>query len=258
MKSLNKVLCGFLGLSLMAAFPAQAEESFDGETSKSRAILFKVHDINPVENTEGIVTHCDFLVTFYNRTAEALKQASLDLGWTDSVSERYALDNDDDAKASTTSAASRGLNRTQGRVENRGALGAISTSIELPALGANKQATVKGSVKTEKCFALLDNVSFNVVSCALAGKEDVVKEANNRISRSATSARNAGSECARLFQFVDSRNPEYYDEFKEISFSEQERLLGEEKATNLSEMNNKYNNVVSNLEKVNSVLTNIQ
>ena len=77
-----------------------------------------------------------------------------------------------------------------------------------------------------------------------------------RRSRIAAS-RNTG-ECANLFQYVDSKNPEYYNEFKNISYSEQERLLANEKAQDTTEMEETYGKIIQNLEKANSVFADIK
>lgn len=250
MSIVKKALCGTLGLALGAmAFSAQAQNAAGEPSTKPRAVLFKVHDIKPVENTDGVITHCDFLVTFYNRTNESLRQAKLDMGWTDEVTERYVIDGND---VKTTPSAARSQNRNaRGNVS----MGEIATSVDMPALGAYKQATVKGTVKTEKCFLLLDNLDFNVSSCSIIGK-DAEQQQNSRRGRVASSRNN--SECASLFEYVDSKNPEYYDEFKNISFSDQERILRDEKKQDTSDINASYDNVMKNLEKTNSVLMNIK
>lgn len=249
MSIVKKALCGTLVLAFGAmAFSVQAQNASQQPSTKPRAVLFKVHDIKPVENTDGVITHCDFLVTFYNRTTESLRQAKLDMGWTDEVTERYVIDENEVKTASSAS-------RMQNRNARASSMGDITTSIDMPALGAFKQATVKGSVKTEKCFLLLDNLDYNVASCSIIGK-DTEQQQGTRRGRVATSRNN--SECANLFEYVDSKNPEYYDEFKNISFSEQERLLSDEKKQDTSDINAAYDNIMKNLEKTNSVLINIK
>ena len=98
MKMLNKALLSSLSIALgLASFGAYAQEAEpqQEDTTKPRAVLFKVHDIKPVENTDGVVTHCDFLVTFYNRTTDSFRQAKVDMGWTDEVTERYVIDDEE-------------------------------------------------------------------------------------------------------------------------------------------------------------------
>ncbi len=260
MSVVNKALCGFFGLSVVLfAGVSVAEETQDksqpqkqedsATVSKSRAVLFKIHDVTPVKNVDGLITDCDFLVTFYNRTPTAFQSAKLELGWTDDVSERYTLDLEEPQNTPERRSAP-----TSRRNEPK-SLGNITTTVDMPAVGAYSQISVKGSLKTEKCFVLLSTVEFNVESCNLA--ENRESQSNSRSSSRNLHSR-SNSECAGLFQFVDYTNPEYYDEFKEISYNEQEALLNKEKETNLEEINTKYNAIVTSLEKASDILNNIQ
>lgn len=256
MSILKKAWCSTLALAFTgAAFAACAQEAAPAEdqTTKPRAILFKVHDIKPVENTEGVVTHCDFLVTFYNRTTDSLRQAKIDMGWTDEITERYLID-EADAQSETST-------RTRSTRSSRNAepvLGEITTSVDMPALGAYKQATVKGSVKTEKCFLLLDNLEFNVASCSVIGQNAEGDNSSRGSRRTRVAASRNNSECASLFEYVNSKNPEYYDEFKNISYSEQERMLNDEKKQDVSDIEITYDKIIANFEKANSIISNIK
>ena len=57
---------------------------------------------------------------------------------------------------------------------------------------------------------------------------------------------------------IAPKNPEYYNEFKNISYSEQERLLANEKAQDTTEMEETYGKIIKNLEKANSVIADIK
>ncbi len=257
MSIFQKAWCSTLALFFTAgAFTVQAQEAVpvEAQTTKPRAVLFKVHDIKPVENTEGIITHCDFLVTFYNRTTDSLRQAQIDMGWTDKVSERYKIDAEDSEEDSTS-------NRTRSSRSSRNSepvLGEITTSVDMPALGAYKQATVKGSVKTEKCFLLLDNLEFKVASCSIIGQNDNNGSSSRSSRRSRVTSNRNTSECANLFEYVDSKNPEYYDEFKNISYSEQERLTSNEKKQDISDIEASYNTIIKNFERADNIINNIK
>lgn len=240
--------------SAFAAATPDKTEAVDEETTKPRAVLFKIHEIKPVENTEGEITNCDFLVTFYNRTTDSMRQAKLEMGWTDKVSERYAIGEEEKpAEDDKAVASKRPIRDTRNAQQS---LGEVTTTVEMPALGSYKQATVRASVKTEKCFMLLDSLNYNVTSCSIIGKADNSNSNDSRRSRVAAS-RSTG-ECANLFQYVDSKNPEYYNEFKNISYSEQERLLANEKAQDTTEMEESYGKIIKNLEKANSVIADIK
>lgn len=247
MKAAFKTLCSTLAIVLgLSAAAANAQETPE-DTTKPRAVLFKIHEIKPVMNSDGVVTGCDFLATFYNRTTESFRQAKLNLGWTDDVSGRFLTEElEEDNKPAQQ-------NYRNARMQNQNN-SEITTTIEMPALGSYKQASVQGSVKTEKCFLLLDKLDFQVESCNMIGKEETNTQ-NTRRQR-INAGRNS-SECAGLFQYVDSKNPEYYDEFKNISYSEQERLLNGVKLQDTTDIQNAYDNVNSNLDKANEVLTQI-
>ena len=175
------------------------------------------------------------------------------MGWTDEVTERYMID-EADAKPETST-------RTRNTRSSRNAepvLGEITTSVDMPALGAYKQATVKGSVKTEKCFLLLDNLEFNVASCSIIGQNAENENSSRSSRRTRVAASRNNSECANLFEYVNSKNPEYYDEFKNISYSEQERLLSDEKKQDISDIESTYETIVNNFEKADSIMNNIK
>ena len=61
-----------------------------------------------------------------------------------------------------------------------------------------------------------------------------------------------------MFEYVNSQNPEYYDEFKNISYSEQERLLSDEKKQDISDIESTYETIVGNFEKADSIVNNIK
>lgn len=249
MKIVKKALYSTLMLAcatIITSAHAQTTEPAT-ESTKPNAVLFKIHEIKPVTNPEGVVTDCDFLVTFYNRTNKGLRPAKIDMGWTDNVSNRYMIETEYKEEAPTIK-----VERYSNRQENE-KLGDILTSVDMPSLGSYKQATVKASVKTEKCFLLLDNVSYRVASCSIVENEEENNTARRRSARSGASA-----ECANLFEYVDSSNPEYHDEFKNISFSEQERLMLEDRKQDVSTLESSYEGIVKNFEKVEQIISNIQ
>lgn len=231
--------------SIITTAQAQTPES----TSKPRAVLFKLHDIKPVMNTEGMVTHCDFMATFYNRTEDGLRPAKLELGWTDSVTEKYQI-----GEEVTEEPQNKKINNYRNTAKQV-KLGDVTTVVDMPALGSYKQVSVKATVETEKCFLLLDNLNFRVESCDLVGKETKEKTTN---SRRLNSKRTASTECSNLFEYIDSKNPEYYDEFKNISYSEQERLTLDDRQQDVEGIEKTYNTVVENFKKAEEIINKIQ
>ena len=242
MKIVKKALYSTLLLACAAMIsPVNAEEAKTDDTTKPRAVLFKLHDIKPALNADGAVTHCDFLVTFFNRTDESFRSAQVAMGWTDEVSERYfSEEGSEEAPAPV-----RNMNKGD-------KLGSITTKVDMPSLGSYKQASVKASVKTDKCFLLLDELEYKVESCTMIGKEEKASGSRRRAKSSAT------SECANLFEYVDSKNPEYYDEFKNVSFSEQERMIAEGIKHDTGDLEETYKAAIKNFEKVQDTLGHIQ
>lgn len=247
MKIVKKALYSTLMLAC-ATMITSANAQVTEPTTKPNAVLFKIHEIKPVTNTEGVVTNCDFLVTFYNRTTKGLRPAKIDMGWTDNISNRYSIEAEYKEVAPVET-----KKMYTNRQENE-KLGDIVTSVDMPSLGSYKQATVKASVNTEKCFLLLDNVSYRVASCSIVEENE-----DNSSSRRRSSAKSgAPAECANLFEYVDSSSPEYHDEFKNISFTEQERLMVEDRKQDVSALESSYDGVVKNFEKVEQIISNIQ
>jgi len=222
-----------IALTLLAAgvaFSAQAQEKTEAEVkneaapvsaetvfaTKSQAVLFKIHDIKPVLNTDGAVTACEYTATFFNRTKKGIRQAKVDFGWTDRVSDLYMIENsvDDLADAPEVEEKAQAKNEAKKTQKAPETLGSILSSVDVPSLGVLKQVSIKGTAPTDKCFALFDNLKFSVKSCTLAGDE-----AQNHPSGANGVAVN---NCVGMFTYIDSKNPEYYGEFKEIAYEELE------------------------------------
>ena len=72
-----KLFITCLGLG-MASYINAASAASDG-------VLFKIHDIVPVKNADGVVSSCELGATFYNRTDKEISNAALNLIWTDEV-----------------------------------------------------------------------------------------------------------------------------------------------------------------------------
>ncbi|MBQ2811585.1 MAG: hypothetical protein IJF12_05395 [Alphaproteobacteria bacterium] len=245
MKFTKKTFFSTLMLALtVATVPALAQTEED--TTKPRAVLFKIHDIKPVSNADGMVTHCDFMTTFYNRSTDSLRYAKLELGWTDKVSDKY-FNNEENLEEEQPKAESRN-NKKDNEV-----LGNVTTVVDMPALGSYKQMSVKSTLKSDKCFLLLDNLNFKVKSCSLVSSDSAKTNARARANADA-----APAECAQLFEYVNFNNPEYYAEFKNVSYSEQERMIAEDQKQDISDLETSYQGVVRNFQKAQSVLDDIQ
>jgi hypothetical protein len=166
------------------------------ETSKPEAILFRVENITPISNKEGITTQCSYIVTVYNRSDRTLKDAKLQLTWADSISGKYKMEN----------------NKLK-VVSGEEAVSLIKSEVTLVNIAPHKQKSFEQRVETDKCYLLFDNTQFAVTGCDIEGLSKV----------------DAGS-CQPLFNYIDSKNPEYYSEFKDVPASVLQKQIEDEKS----------------------------
>lgn len=245
MKIQNTFLSGIAGL-MLAAGAANAQTA-DAKTpsaheEEDEAILFKVHDVKPIRNSKGDeVNACDFYVTFYNRSNKDINGAQLDLTWVDNSlidvvnaekeesAEKHKNGEDIDADFSYT--------------QNGNPL-QLTASINMPAIKAYKQITVRQSLKTDRCYILLDDLSINVKSCA-------IKQTGN-------ASFNSGDTCNGLFRFISQENPEYYTDFKPISYMTQRNSDIKERASQEKEMEEQYKKAVKSMDALTQTLAEIK
>jgi hypothetical protein len=262
MKKGFNTLSAALGTTLLlASFGAYAEDPAaakeEEDTTKPRAVLFKIHDIQPVIDADGAVTECEFNVTFYNRTNDSFRLAKLNFGWQDSITGRYLTDEPSKPVEPAQNQSTRGRSRRS--LSNMSAIDEanvqamdIQTNIEMPSLGSYKQATVKGSVRTDKCFLLLDKLAYTVTECNIIGKVEQEQTARRARGDQGSAA------CKELFEFVDSKNPEYYDEFKDISYSESERLTNDANEKEIKDFTNAQKKIMDDLNEADKILDSIK
>ena len=74
--------------------PEQDAAAVNPETSKPDAILFRIENIKPIANEEGLTTKCSFIVTVYNRTQKEVEEADIDFFWKDDISAKYRVESD--------------------------------------------------------------------------------------------------------------------------------------------------------------------
>lgn len=245
MKIQNLFLAEIAGLMLVVgATNAQTANVETPQTleAEDEAILFKIHDVKPVKDAKGEdVNACDFYVTFYNRSNKDINGAQLDLSWTDNSlldivnaekresAEKRKNGEDIDANFSYTQ-----KNNPQ----------QLTTSINMPAIKAYKQITVRQSLKTDRCYVLLDHLSVNVKSCA-------VKPVGN-------ASFNAGNTCKGLFRFISQENPEYYTDFQPVSYTTQRNADVKERAGQEKEMEEQYQKAVKSIDALTQTLAEIK
>lgn len=223
----------------MVAGVAAAENS-EADTSKKSAVLFKIHDIVPVKNSEGEVTSCDYNVTFYNRSSVNVDGAIMELEWDDTaVSEVIEQEKKTDAAENDGN-----MNRARSATE-RTTNKKLTTSIEVPAIAPSAQAVVPSTVNTDRCFLLIEDVNFKVKNCRSS-------------SENATNGRSGGGSCDALFMFVSPQDAQYYLEFKAVPVAEQKQANENEFDRKKKKIDEKYRKTVGSIDGINTVLSGIK
>ena len=224
MKIQNLFLAEIAGLMLVVG--ATNAQTANVETpptleAEDEAILFKIHDVKPVKDAKGEdVNACDFYVTFYNRSNKDINGAQLDLSWTDNS----LLDIVNAEKRESAEKRKNGE--------------------DIDANFSYKQITVRQSLKTDRCYVLLDHLSVNVKSCA-------VKPVGN-------ASFNAGNTCKGLFRFISQENPEYYTDFQPVSYTTQRNADVKERAGQEKEMEEQYQKAVKSIDALTQTLAEIK
>ena len=205
----NKFLTVLLaGVMSLTAVGVQAADS---------SVMFKIHDIKPVKNSDNLVESCEFSTTFYNNSRVTVSNVSLDLVWKDTVVEGTIAE---EKKEATTFRGRRVDNTPSYR---RGAGTDAFTTVELtapislPPLAPGKQITVKNSVKSDRCFLMLENVEINIKSCRTTGSDPALGANGAQIGVSTSVSEN----CNGLFKYYSPKDPEFYTDFKPISYDEE-------------------------------------
>ena len=215
-----------LGLGLGVADVKAAQNN--GEESK-KEIIFKIHDVVPEKNADGIVVYCNVGATFFNRTGKNISNLSVSLVWNDDVigeiidiedrAEREARRNkskEPRSRYSTSSFTSK----------------TVSADLKLPPVKENQQITLKTKVDTDRCFILLNEMDVFVTNCGTLGE---------------TSSKDT---CSNYFRYIGPKQGEYYTEFKEISW--EEKLLQEDETVSQlqNDLNGLYDETIAVLDAI--------
>lgn len=205
---------------------AEADENADSdeETSKPQAVLFRIENIEPLANKDGLTDHCKYMLTVYNRSDKPIKEANMVLTWTDKVSNKYKVENGEVAVNTGKATLTR-----------------INAEVSIDGVAPHKQKSFEQQVKTDKCYLLLDNVSYKVEKCAFEN-----------------STGQAAGDCSKIFNYIDSKNPEYYSEFKDVPASVLEKQAEEEKEQELSKINAKIDTMTKTMDETTELLRKIK
>ena len=228
----NKLMMASMALGMMTFTSSAVLAADDVETSKEDAILFRIENIRPVANEEGITEKCAFTMTVYNRMPEEITEASLTLKWQDNIESKYKVTKDsvevNDAKA---------------------AVQTIEKAIVLDTIPSHIQRSLEYEGETNKCFLLLDSIDYTVDNCIVAGEKVIGKD--SKVSTE-------GGSCVNKFDYISSQNPEYYSEFKEKPDSVMERQAATAEGKEQEAIDVMYEETVQQLQKIENALNKIK
>lgn len=230
MSAMNKILTLGLACGMALSFIGQAQAA--KETSKRETVIFRIEDIKPIENDEGVTSQCEFNFTVYNRMEKAIKEANIDLSWADNVAGKYKV-NEDKLEVKKDAKKARFL---------------ISETVNIKDIAPHQQKSFKFVVDTDKCHVLFDQVEYKVNECIADGDE--IKIRNNK--------REGHGSCANMFDYINSQNPEYYSEFSDVPESELQQISDQRNKQDIQAIEDAYKNSIETLKKASNTLKEIK
>lgn len=254
MKKSIKFLAVFLLGAVMAAPTAlQAAEKAPAPTAKAAAksgepstrpgaVIFKIHDIDPVLE-DGVVKGCNYMITLYNRTSINFRTFTVNLDWPDVVDERFKFDRYVESLLGVEEAE-----KQKSLFSKEDASKPVQTSVTVNAFGADKQISLRSYMDNEKCYLMLSDAHYTVTPCDIARNTETIGSFGMSADK---------SDCTDLFQFVSTKNPEYFGEFKRISATEEAAMSESAESRELSDIDMIIGKIVENMGTSDKTLTNI-
>jgi len=224
-------LVAFSSIHSLMVNTAEARVASD-ESSIEGAILFRIENIKPITNADGLVDKCSFVITAYNRMDKGVKEAKLRLRWEDNISAKYTISN--------------GAVKTKKADE---AKTVVKSTVVLENIAPHIQKSFESVVETDKCFLLFDNLEYTVKNCVIDGEKQEMRD--NKVIRS-------DGGCEGNFNYVNSKNPEYYSEFKDVPDSVLAKQADDEKKREVSKIEENYKNTMKEIENLGKTLDEIK
>ena len=203
-------------------------------------VLFKIHDVVPVKNADGLIVSCDFGATFYNRSPNEVNNTSLNLVWADEVvADAINQEERNNREAQRTNRRNTPRYGTATYNSNT-----VSLNLRLPPLKPNQQVSLKSKVATDRCFLLIEDMDININSC------NVVPQNGDM-----TVVTNSPDMCQNLFRNVSPKSSEYYADFLPVSVeahrAEEDALVKEK----YKEMEDVFSQATNAVDAINSSLS---
>lgn len=233
----------FASTQAFASTPSDANKT-DAEkpTTRSDAVIFKIHEVEPTME-EGAVVGCDFTVTLYNRTDVNFRTFTLNLDWKDDVDEMFKFN--------------QYISNYIGKEEadlfsnlvNKDEIASkpLSAMVTVNAFGADKQISVRSHVESEKCYLMLTEASFTVSPCEMV---------RSNVSTNIGDMSGGKSNCSNMFEFVNTSNPEYFGQFKNISATDEASQQQQQQQEELSSIDEIIGRIVENMGMADKTLAN--
>ena len=222
MNLISKFIASGLAFGMVLASTTTVKA--DEVTSRGDGVIFRIENIKPIANGEGVTSQCEFYVTVYNRMERGIKEAELSLSWTDNIAEKYKVED----------------NKLKVEEDQEKAKFVINKVISLKDLAPHQQKSFKEVLDTDKCFLLFDRVDYRVPTCYADGDE--IRMRNNK--------RTSNGSCIGKFDYINSQNPEYYSEFKDIPESSLQEMAQEQDKANNQAIDDLYKATIENMDKV--------
>ena len=243
-------------VNAIAADEPPADEFSSKIASGENVVLFKIHDVKPIKNPDGIVKDCEFSLTLYNRSPKSVDKSTIKLSWLDeSISE--VIDEEDkkdiDDIVNKDENTEQYLNDSNQQVHpiktEDVASKTLVTTIVLPQIKPFRQVSLKSKIKSDRCFLMIEDADFSFSDCSVSEPEN---------SSSGMKGGSASNDCQTLFRFVSPKDPEYYREFQKVSFNEESEKRQEVRKKDNQEMEAAYDKMISSLKEITDTLKSIK
>lgn len=221
----------FNALILSSSNVKAAEKPANEETSQTGAVLFRIENIEPQKNKDDLIDKCKFMVTVYNRTAKEISNASLKFKWQDNIDNKYKVVGD---KIETKS--------------EQTAKTIIEKEVILEKMLPHMQKSFAQIVDTDKCFLLFDQLEYTVESCYYADENVVIKDGK----------KSGNGSCTSIFNYINTQNPEYYSEFKDVPDSIIEKQQEMEKSQELLKVQEGFDAITKEMQETEELLKDIK
>ena len=237
-----------LGINMAKAQTENAPDEFSSKiASGENVVLFKIHDIKPLKNSEDVVTECEFALTIYNRSPKSIDAATINLGWNDKgVSSVIDGEEKEEKKVNKIKQVKNA--KTEDFVSRD-----LSTSVILPQIKPFRQVSLKSKIQSDRCFLMFEDAEYNFADCRVS---EPTTNNSKRVSVSRAPA--GGNTCKSLFRYVSPRDPEYYREFQKVSFNEEAKVRQETRKKDVDEAEANHKKMLETINAITDTLENIK